>query len=507
MESDEVPPERAADLVPREALAWLLHPVTLAALALLLLNDHLLKAAWPGLVTGKLSDFAGLALVPPAVTAAFALLLPRLSIRIVAVTSTLIVAMGFSLAKATALGAAWASAGWSWASGPSTIRCDPTDLLALPALAASWWAFRHVRRHPLPERTASFAHTAIVLPVAGLAILATSAADYPRAGEVMVHGGAAIVAESRYSSMGQAFATTDGESWSDLNPIEAGQLPRVETSTPTQSACVPADPDRCYRTVPDRMAIEQTDDGGVTWVGAWSISPDRQRFLSRAYPGHRLDGSDVAAESLGVLPVGAGHIVVVAAGRDGVVLRHPDGRWQRIGFPTPGSRDVGHGAPSTPPALTDPGQRIAGEYVYLALGVSIGLLLGGLAAASAWRRAWWVIPLASALFDFFVVAVFGIGLGISSVLAVQVLIGIGLLLWIAVVHSAGALTLARSAILTALVVVALVLGSRPFVAWSSGEIDSYDAAVRSATQLVGGSIIAIILVGLTFQVRDRRRRS
>lgn len=40
------------------------HWLVVAAIALLLLNDHVLKAAWPGIVTGKLSDVAGLAFFP-----------------------------------------------------------------------------------------------------------------------------------------------------------------------------------------------------------------------------------------------------------------------------------------------------------------------------------------------------------------------------------------------------------------------------------------------------------
>ncbi|MCP4580716.1 MAG: hypothetical protein GY839_03815 [candidate division Zixibacteria bacterium] len=42
------------------AFNMLFNPIFLLALALLLLNDHLLKAAYPGWLTGKLSDFAGL---------------------------------------------------------------------------------------------------------------------------------------------------------------------------------------------------------------------------------------------------------------------------------------------------------------------------------------------------------------------------------------------------------------------------------------------------------------
>lgn len=44
--------------------AALLHPVTLAALALWAVNDHLLKGWGPALLTGKLSDVAGLVVCP-----------------------------------------------------------------------------------------------------------------------------------------------------------------------------------------------------------------------------------------------------------------------------------------------------------------------------------------------------------------------------------------------------------------------------------------------------------
>ena len=42
----------------------LLHPLPLAGVVLLLLNDHLLKEAIPGIITGKLSDLAGLLFFP-----------------------------------------------------------------------------------------------------------------------------------------------------------------------------------------------------------------------------------------------------------------------------------------------------------------------------------------------------------------------------------------------------------------------------------------------------------
>jgi len=51
--------------------AELCRPLPLAGLALMALNDHLLRVRWPGLVTGKISDLAVL-LYLPGLLAAFA---------------------------------------------------------------------------------------------------------------------------------------------------------------------------------------------------------------------------------------------------------------------------------------------------------------------------------------------------------------------------------------------------------------------------------------------------
>jgi hypothetical protein len=52
----------------------LLHPVALVALAILLLNDHVLKAGAPSPLTGILSGFAGIVLFPLALQAGSELL-------------------------------------------------------------------------------------------------------------------------------------------------------------------------------------------------------------------------------------------------------------------------------------------------------------------------------------------------------------------------------------------------------------------------------------------------
>lgn len=142
----------------------LLHPVPLLALALLLANDWLLKPhGWaPAVVTGKLSDVTGLVVAPLLCTAAldcalwlatrlgsgllwdFSLGRGRLWAAALAV-GALFSAVKLSPALAHEVVAAGGRAGLSW-----RIASDPTDLLALPALAlAVWLGRRAIARVPL----------------------------------------------------------------------------------------------------------------------------------------------------------------------------------------------------------------------------------------------------------------------------------------------------------------------------------------------------------------------
>jgi hypothetical protein len=60
--------------VQRPAGAALLHPLAVCCSLVLVANDHVLKQAYPGFVTGKLSDFSGVLLMPLFLHAAFEIL-------------------------------------------------------------------------------------------------------------------------------------------------------------------------------------------------------------------------------------------------------------------------------------------------------------------------------------------------------------------------------------------------------------------------------------------------
>ncbi len=136
----------------------LLHPVPLAAIGLLLVNDHLLKAAWPGPLTGKLSDVAGLILFPLVLVASWEFartglgrpVTVGLGASVVAVVTTGVV---FAFVKLDPIGADLYRVGlgiaqWPFAAAIAVLTAQPipqlgqtvsfvadtSDLVALPAL-------------------------------------------------------------------------------------------------------------------------------------------------------------------------------------------------------------------------------------------------------------------------------------------------------------------------------------------------------------------------------------
>ena len=143
----------------------LLHPLVLGAVALLILNDHVMKARWPSWWTGKLSDLAGLAMFPLLLQALWEQAHARRGqgfrpSRAVLGTCVLLTGLCFAATKVSVL----AGDGWRWALGflqwpvrlagallqarplpgvsPVAHVVDVTDLLTLPgllvALAVGW---------------------------------------------------------------------------------------------------------------------------------------------------------------------------------------------------------------------------------------------------------------------------------------------------------------------------------------------------------------------------------
>lgn len=147
--------------VAAEPRSPLVHPLWIGALIVLVVNDHVLKSLWPGILTGKASDVAALVVVPPVAVelvraAGRGRLAPR-SRHLVAVAAALAVAAWFAAVKlhplaneayATVMGLVqWPGAvlGSLLASlpplppGRAPTVLDASDLIALPAAALGGW--------------------------------------------------------------------------------------------------------------------------------------------------------------------------------------------------------------------------------------------------------------------------------------------------------------------------------------------------------------------------------
>jgi hypothetical protein len=143
----------------------LLHPVALFSLALLVANDHLFKAWWPGVVTGKLSDVAGMIVAPLVLVALVRALAPARAARSAALASALPWAAAIAVGVAFALAKTWAPATHAYEVALAAARMpfravlaaamqrplwgehivlvrDPTDLVALPFGLVSVWIAR-----------------------------------------------------------------------------------------------------------------------------------------------------------------------------------------------------------------------------------------------------------------------------------------------------------------------------------------------------------------------------
>lgn len=128
-----------------------LHPLALTATVLFVFNDGWLKVHHPGLLSGKLSDLAGLVVLPVTLVSLAELLTGRCVSRRAVYLAAAVSAAGFALVEV------WAPAEvvWCWTWGalqwplralrelvsggavpalqPVRAWSDPTDLLTLPA--------------------------------------------------------------------------------------------------------------------------------------------------------------------------------------------------------------------------------------------------------------------------------------------------------------------------------------------------------------------------------------
>ncbi len=335
----------------RRAGSWLTHPATVYCVVALLLNDHVAKERWPGLITGKVSDFAGLVVVTPMACLLFAVVAHLAAQRrprwrsvltsqacwvTLVWTSCLVIGATFAVMKGTSLGAETASHWWTWFAGPSLVREDASDLVALLTLPfLGLWMSRSERHHQLAPQLLR-RRVLAVIPLVVLATAATSK-DVPCSNWSAPNGYVAVyVYDGWLVQPGARLLSNDGIHWRSFTKRDmATELWRPPTTQNRLNSTVACDPRRsklCWGKVGD-SAIAETTDGGQTWEIVGAVSPEASASILAPFAEHTEAACDLGAtleNTVGVLPRRNGAVVVVPMRNGDFLTRTVSGTWQVI---------------------------------------------------------------------------------------------------------------------------------------------------------------------------------
>jgi len=283
-------------------LARLLDGRFLLALGVLVANDHWAKARYGNAITGKLSDFAGMVVLPLLLISVAEAVTKRLAqpeedrerwLRV----SALIISGLLLLAIKVSPPAADAVAGLLEAltGAPQTIVADPTDLIGLIALVFSDRIARRPRPLPIRRLTRPARITAVSLGL--LACLATSYDEDSGWVDLEVEANGDVVASAvAYDDWGRSSIVSrdGGRTWSttstwrtDQNEAESqDDEPTVERGP----LCLEQQPDICIRTSSERndsdrtrSQIDESSNGGTTWTPVWTVEDTSAFWVTEAY--------------------------------------------------------------------------------------------------------------------------------------------------------------------------------------------------------------------------------
>jgi hypothetical protein len=306
------------------AMRALGHPYAVLAVALVLFNDHLLRQSWPSWLTGKIGDFAWLIFAPMVLAVFLIWLVPT---RIASHSQRLgllafsLVGLEFTLAKTVPLVHFLTVRTYEFViAWPSTLRLDPSDLIALPALYLGWHIWIGA-----PSRPQTVTPTGgVILSLALLATLADSAA--PNYGvRCLIEEDGNLYASVAY---GNLYISQDG----GANWLEYSGDSNPDVNCQTHAATWQADDAENvatqYRFAPG-AAIEKSLDGGQTWHVEVDLTREQARVV---FQDMRYNGGYGVLQPgpLDALIHSKTQNVVVAMGHQGILLGTPDGKWQWI---------------------------------------------------------------------------------------------------------------------------------------------------------------------------------
>ena len=311
----------------------LTHPLTIAAVVVLLANDLAFKLLWPDhWVTGKLSDLAWVVFAPPLL----ALLLSFLTFRKPSAERAAFAA-AYAVLPLTyvAFNSSEAMHGWvlsvllpltgSIVGSPF----DPTDsLVVLPGLALAVWVWRQAPARPESTRMRLYLFAAVAM---ALATVATSVEEPSRTEWLVGISDKGTVAMEGPNY--EHYESGDGGiTWTRLSerqPLNV-EWGTQEAATPRGTYSI-----RGFEIVLSRSGAQPTVVYSAAYLNE-EANQWAQKYASRRL---RVDISklyDNPEAIIGQNPFNIAHDtrtgnVIVGMGLDGVLVGYPDGRWERAG--------------------------------------------------------------------------------------------------------------------------------------------------------------------------------
>jgi hypothetical protein len=310
------------------------HPVLLGSILVLLLNDHVLKAAAPSALTGKLSDFAGLFFFPFMVGAGVQGL-ARLGARRVGGRMALLAGFGLSAAMFGALKTLpgvnlWMANLLSGLLGlPVKIALDPSDLLALVVFVPAWGLWGWIERGAYPAALGKRGW--LVLGLGALACVATAPC-------YMVPSVQRVIAVNNqvYAGLGAGYSNgyvsnNQGQTWLPVQQLPQEIITDMAHATAWPlTLCDPADEQICFWISGERL-VEGSQDRGKTWSIAWQIPPGRASYMQRiAYRMQCGKVPDMEPMDMAFVKGDGRSTLVAAMGNEGVLVYAPSKGWQRV---------------------------------------------------------------------------------------------------------------------------------------------------------------------------------
>lgn len=294
----------------------LAHPAALAALLVLLLNDHLLRWWLPSTLTGKVSDFAWLFIAAIGLAWLLSRLLPARMVKSgdrIAWIGFTIIALGFVLGKTQPTFHNWVGIAFKTITGsPIGLKLDSTDLIALIALIPAWFTWKASDHSPLRPGRASW----LVISISALLTIANMA--QPNQGiENLEIIDQRIVAQTAWS----CFISEDGGlSWRSISQDNCRINPRVNILDD------PLQPNKIW-SFQAGGPIEVSHDDGNTWSIDYTptyLSQVEEAYIQRTKSGNpdlsRKGPFDVVYDPK------SGNLIF-AMGYQGILIRTPESEW------------------------------------------------------------------------------------------------------------------------------------------------------------------------------------